>query len=148
MDADEGREAVGEQIAPVLPPLALAFKRTITTIERESGIEGMKWFLLTVLSRRDGMSQGEFCREYEMLDPSRVTRTAQALGADGLLRRERDAEDNRAVRMYLTGKGRRLLEKLPEANERVRRRMRGALSDEELEELQRMLWKLAEAMKD
>ncbi len=148
MDADEGREAVGEQIAPVLPPLALAFKRTITTIERESGIEGMKWFLLTVLSQRDGMSQGEFCREYEMLDPSRVTRTAQALGADGLLRRERDAEDNRAVRMYLTGKGRRLLEKLPEANERVRRRMRGALSDEELEELQRMLWKLAEAMKD
>jgi DNA-binding MarR family transcriptional regulator len=148
MDADEGREAVGEQIAPVLPPLALAFKRTVATIERESGIEGMRWFLLTVLSRRDGMSQGEFCREYEMLDPSRVTRTAQALGADGLLRRERDAEDNRAVKMYLTGKGRRLLEKLPEANERVRRRMRGALSDEELEELQRMLWQLAEAMKD
>jgi DNA-binding MarR family transcriptional regulator len=148
MAAEEGREAVGEQIAPVLPPLALAFKRTVATIERESGIEGMRWFLLTVLSRRDGMSQGEFCREYEMLDPSRVTRTAQALATDGLLRRERDTEDNRAVRMYLTGKGRRLLEKLPEANERVRRRMRGALSDEELEELQRMLWQLAGAMKD
>ena len=148
MDADEGREAVGEQIAPVLPPLALAFKRTIATIERESGIEGMKWFLLTVLSRRDGLSQGEFCRDYEMLDPSRVTRTAQALAAEGLLRRERDAEDNRAVRMYLTSKGRRFLEKLPAANERVRRRMRGALSDEELEELRRMLWRLADAMKD
>ena len=148
MVAEEGREAVGEQIAPVLPPLALAFKRTVATIERETGIEGMKWFLLTVLSRRDGMSQGEFCREYEMLDPSRVTRTAQALGVEGLLRRERDAEDNRAVRMYLTGEGRRLLQRLPEANERVRRRIRGALSDEELEELRRMLWQLAEAMRD
>jgi MarR family transcriptional regulator, organic hydroperoxide resistance regulator len=148
MVVEEGREEVGERIAPVLPPLALAFKRTVATIERESGIEGMKWFLLTVLSRRDGLSQGEFCRDYEMLDPSRVTRTAQALGAEGLLRRERDAEDNRTVRMYLTDEGRRLLERLPEANERVRRRMRGALSDEELEELRRMLWRLAEAMKD
>ena len=28
----------------------------------------MKWFLLTVLGRRDGLSQGEFTQEYEM-DP-------------------------------------------------------------------------------
>lgn len=148
MVGDLDRESVGEQIAPMLPPLALAFKRTVAAIERETGVAGMKWFLLTALSRREGMSQGEFCREYEMLDPSRVTRTAQALEAEGLLFRERDPADNRAVRMYLTGEGRGLLERLPEVNERVGRRMRGVLSEEELAELRRMLWVLAEAMKD
>ncbi|MBA2535188.1 MAG: hypothetical protein H0V21_09265, partial [Rubrobacter sp.] len=57
----EGQEQ-GEVLTgvhPVLPSLALAFKRMIATIERESGVGGMKWFLLTVLGRRDGLSQGE-----------------------------------------------------------------------------------------
>src|ERR671911_1332406 len=92
-------------IHPVLPSLALAFKRLVATIERESGVGGMKWFLLTVLGWRDGLGQGEFTQEYEM-DPSRVTRTAQSLEGDGLIRRERDVEDNRVMRMYLTGDGR------------------------------------------
>src|SRR3712207_1519418 len=105
MVEQEKREEVLEGIHPVLPSLALAFKRMVATIERESGVGGMKWFMLTVLGRRDGLSQGEFTQEYEM-DPSRVTRTAQSLEADGFIRRERDPRDNRVVRMYLTEDGR------------------------------------------
>ena len=133
-------------VHPVLPSLALAFKRMVATIERESGVGGMKWFLLTVLGRRDGLSQGEFTQEYEM-DPSRVTRTAQSLEADGLIRRERDVEDNRVMRMYLTVEGSEVLDGLPEINEQLRRRVHGVLSEEEFEELRRMLGLLAEAMK-
>jgi len=133
-------------VHPVLPSLALAFKRMISTIERESGIGGMKWFLLTVLDARDGLSQGEFCGEYEM-DASRVTRTAQSLEGDGLIRRERDAEDNRVVRMYLTDGGREQLRKLPEINEHLKSRVHSVLSEEEFEELRRMLGLLAGAMK-
>jgi len=99
------KEGVLKGVHPVLPSLALAFKRMVATIERESGVGGMKWFLLTVLGRRDGLSQGEFTQDYEM-DPSRVTRTAQSLEGDGLIRRERDVEDNRVMRMYLTEEGR------------------------------------------
>jgi DNA-binding MarR family transcriptional regulator len=106
----------------------------------------MKWFLLTVLGRRDGLSQGEFTQEYE-LDPSRVTRTAQSLEADGLIRRERDVEDNRVMRMYLTEKGSGVLDKLPEINAQLRRRVHSVLSEDEFEELRRMLGLLAEAMK-
>jgi DNA-binding MarR family transcriptional regulator len=144
----EGRNKaeVLEGIHPVLPSLALAFKRLVATIERESGVGGMKWFLLTVLGRRDGLSQGEFSQEYEM-DPSRVTRTAQSLEADGLIRRERDAEDNRVMRMYLTGEGLEVLDRLPEINDQLRRRVHSVLSEEEFEELRRMLGLLAEAMK-
>jgi DNA-binding MarR family transcriptional regulator len=142
----ESKEEVLRGVHPVLPSLALAFKRMLTTIERESGIGGMKWFLLTVLDRRDGLSQGEFTQEYE-LDPSRVTRTAQSLEADGLIRRERDVDDNRVMRMYLTEEGSRVLDRLPEINEQLRRRVHSVLSEEEFEELRRMLGLLAEAMK-
>ncbi|HKH58756.1 MAG TPA: MarR family transcriptional regulator [Rubrobacter sp.] len=146
MVEQERREEVLRGVHPVLPSLALAFKRMVATIERESGVGGMKWFLLTVLGRRDGLSQGEFTQEYEM-DPSRVTRTAQSLEADGLIRRERDAEDNRVMRMYLTEEGLEVLQKLPEINEQLRRRVHGVLSEEEFEELRRMLGLLAGAMK-
>lgn len=140
------REEVLTGIHPVLPSLALAFKRMIATIERESGVGGMKWFLLTVLGQRDGLSQGEFTQEYEM-DPSRVTRTAQSLEGDGLIRRERDAEDNRVMRMYLTEDGLGVLDRLPEINDQLRSRVHSVLSEEEFEELRRMLGLLAEAMK-
>jgi len=133
-------------VHPVLPSLALAFKRMVATIERESGVGGMKWFLLTVLGCGDGLSQGEFTQEYEM-DPSRVTRTAQSLEADGLIRRERDPEDNRVMRMYLTEEGSEVLDRLPEINDQLRRRVHSVLSEEEFEELRRMLGLLAEAMK-
>jgi DNA-binding MarR family transcriptional regulator len=102
--------------------------------------------LLTVLDRRDGLSQGEFTQEYE-LDPSRVTRTAQSLEADGFIRRERDVDDNRVMRMYLTEEGSKVLDRLPEINEQLRRRVHSVLSEEEFEELRRMLGLLAEAMK-
>ena len=140
------KEEILRGVHPVLPSLALAFKRMLTTIERESGIGGMKWFLLTVLGRRDGLSQGEFTQEYEM-DPSRVTRTAQSLEGDGLIRRERDVKDNRVMRMYLTEEGLEVLQKLPEINEQLRRRVHSVLSEEEFEELRRMLELLAGAMK-
>ena len=133
-------------VHPVLPSLALAFKRMVATIERESGVGGMKWFLLTVLGRGDGLSQGEFTQEYEM-EPSQVTRTAQSLEADGLIRRERDPEDNRVMRMYLTEEGSEVLDRLPEINDQLRRRVHSVLSEEEFEELRRMLGLLAEAMK-
>ena len=146
MVEEENKEEVLRGVHPVLPSLALAFKRLVATIERESGVGGMKWFLLTVLGRRDGLSQGEFTQEYEM-DPSRVTRTAQSLEADGLIRRERDPEDNRVMRMYLTDEGSEVLDRLPEINEQLRSRVHSVLSEEEFEELRRMLGLLAEAMK-
>ena len=146
MVEEKSREEATRWVHPVLPALAVAFKRLVTTIERETGVGGMKWFVLTMLGRRDGISQGVLTQEYEM-DPSKITRTAQSLENEGLIRRERDPEDNRVVRMYLTDEGRDLLRKLPEINEQLRRRVRSVLSEEEFEELRRMLGLLAEAMK-
>jgi DNA-binding MarR family transcriptional regulator len=137
------------EVEPLMPVLARAFRQAVALLERESGVPGMWWFVMAVLSRRDGMSQGEFVREHEMADPSRVTRTAQALEAEGLIRRERDPEDNRVVRMYLTEDGRRLVEKrLPRINEELGRRAHAVMDEREMAELRRMLGLLAEAMKE
>lgn len=141
------REDKFGSVDPVLAPLALAFKRMVTAVERETGVAGLKWFILTRLAREDGRSQGEVSRYYEM-DPSRVTRTAQVMEGEGWIRRERDPDDNRVVRMYLTSEGRRVLEKRPVLNEKLHGRINAVLDEKELGELRRMLDALAEAMRE
>ena len=131
----------------MLTPLGLAFKRMMALVERETGLSAPKWFVLVILSRQDGIGQGEISHLFEV-DPSRVTRIGQGLESDGLVRRERDPEDNRVVRMYLTEEGRLRLRELPELNRRVEGRIREVLSEEEHEELRRMLGLLAERMKE
>jgi DNA-binding MarR family transcriptional regulator len=115
--------------------------------ERETGLGGPKWLALAMLAREDGLSQGEASRRCQ-LNPSRVTRLSQALEEDGLIRRERDAEDNRVVRIYLTEEGRRKVAELPQLRERFRERINSVLSDEEVDELRRMLRLLAQSMKE
>src|SRR5919202_5995440 len=92
-------------VAPVLAPLGLAFKRMMVIVEREAGVNAGQWFVLTMLGKEDGIAQGELCQRFD-LDPSRLTRIGQALEREGVVHRKRDPEDNRVVRMYLTGEGR------------------------------------------
>ena len=144
---DKSAQAGG--VEPLMPALARAFKRAVALLERESGVPGMWWFMMRVLSRRDGLSQGEFVREHEIADPSRVTRTAQALEGEGWIRRERDPEDNRVVRMYLTDEGRRVIqERLPRVDKEIEKRAHTVMSEREFAEFNRMLGLFAEAMKD
>lgn len=133
--------------SPLLAPLGFAFWRMKGAFEREMGVSAGTWFTLALLAKEDGMSHGELSHKFE-IDPSRVTRLAKRLEREGLLRRERDSEDTRVVRMYLTEKGRGLVEALSDRRERFDRRIGAVVSPEELEELRRMLGILAEAAED
>ena len=136
-----------EQTSPLLYPLGLVFWKMKGAFEREIGVSAGTWFSLTLLAKKDGMSQGELSQSFE-INPSRVTRLARRLEREGLLRRERDPEDNRVVRMYLTQKGRGLIEDLSGRRERFDQRISTVLSPEELEELRRVLGVVAEAIED
>lgn len=116
-------------------------------IEREAGMGAGQWFTLTALERSDGMGQAEISRMAEV-DHAVVTRMGQALEREGYVRRERDPEDKRVVRVYLTEKGRRALKRRPEINERVRSRIGRVLGEEEVEDVRRKLVLLAEAMQE
>ena len=131
----------------LLPSLGLAFWRMKHAFEREVGLSTATWFLLSMLIEEDGISQGEVSHRFEV-DPSRITRLAQRLQDEGLLRRKRDPEDNRVVRLYITEEGRLLIEDCQERRERFESRFRREFSTEELAELRRALGVVSRLMQD
>ncbi len=106
-----------------------------------------QWFVLVTLERRDGVSQGEMSRMFGV-DPARVSRVGRALEKEGLVRRERDPGDGRVMRLYLTEAGRKAIEQRAAVDEAVEARVRRVMSEEEVEELGRMLGLLADAMEE
>ena len=139
--------AVQDMSDSLLPSLGLAFWRMKHAFEREVGLSTATWFLLSMLIEEDGISQGEVSHRFEV-DPSRITRLAQRLQDEGLLRRERDPEDNRVVRLYVTEEGRLLVESSQERRERFECRFRREFSPEELAEFRRALGVVARLMED
>ena len=147
--SEETAERLAEKVGDndsVMPLLGLAFWRMKRAFEREVGVSAATWFLLTMLIDEDEISQGEVSRRFEV-DPSRITRLAQRLDREGLLRRERDPEDNRVVRLRATVEGRRLIESRQERRERFEERIRRELRQEELAEFRRVLGLVAQLMK-
>ena len=138
---------IAQDTGPLLAPLGFAFWRMKGAFERETGVSAGTWFTLELLAREDGMSQGELSQRFDV-DPSRVTRLSKRLEREGMIRRERDQGDNRVIRMYLTEKGRGLIEALSDRRERFDQRIGALLSPKELEELRRMLGVLAESARD
>jgi MarR family transcriptional regulator, organic hydroperoxide resistance regulator len=148
--SEETVERLGEKAGSddsLMPLLGLAFWRMKQAFEREVGLSAATWFLLTMLIDEDGMSQGEVSHRFEV-DPSRITRLAQRLEKEGLLRRVRDPEDNRVVRMHATEEGRRLVESRQERREGFEEGIRRELGQEELAEFRRVLGVVARLMKD
>lgn len=130
-----------------LVPVGRTFRAMLKAFERDTGVSAPRWFVLSMVAEEDGLSQGEVCRRFGQ-DPSRITRLAQGLESDGLIRRGRDPGDNRVVRMYLTEEGRALVREFPGRRARFDRRVGRAMSGEQLEELRRLLGALTDAMKD
>jgi DNA-binding MarR family transcriptional regulator len=140
-------EEIAEKVYPIYVPTGLVLKKILWAFERDVGISPPKYFVLHVLAREAGISQGEIGRLYGV-DPSRITRLAKQLEGEGWIERTRNPEDNRVVRMSLTSEGRRAFEMASERGEVFKDRVRSALSEEEHMELRRLLDKLTEAMED
>jgi MarR family transcriptional regulator, organic hydroperoxide resistance regulator len=140
-------EGIAEKVYPIYVPTGLVLKKILWAFERDVGISPPKYFVLHVLAREAGISQGEIGRLYGV-DPSRITRLAKQLETEGLIERTRNPEDNRVVRMSLTSEGRRAFEMASERGEVFKDRVRSAFSEEEHRELRRLLDKLTEAMED
>jgi DNA-binding MarR family transcriptional regulator len=151
---DQHSEKKGEMLAEkaagdgsLMPLLGLAFWRMKHAFEREVGLSAATWFLLTMLIEEDGVSQGEVSQRFEV-DPSRITRLAQRLEGEGLLRRKRDSEDNRVVRLHATEEGCRVIESRQERREEFEERIRQEFDREELAEFRRALGVVSRLMKD
>ena len=78
---------------------------------REHGLSDQQWRVLRVLGEHGTVETGRVAREAFILGPS-LTGVLARMERDGLVRRERDAGDQRRSVVQATAKGMKLVEKL------------------------------------
>ena len=113
-------------------------------LAREEGLTESQLGVLEALHHLGSMSQGELCGKL-LKSGSNLTTVIDNLERDGLVRRERDAEDRRVQNVHLTEEGRRVIRRVfPGHVQRIVDAM-SALSADEQQELGRLCRKLGTA---
>jgi len=77
----------------------------------EFGITYNHYFILTILWEKEGVNVKDLCK-YLFLDSSSLTGHLDRMERAGLVVRKADPKDRRAIRVYLTEKGKALQERL------------------------------------
>jgi DNA-binding MarR family transcriptional regulator len=118
---DESAEIPADAALAELLPLAA---RTMGTFWGQTvqgtGISGAGLAVLRVLAARNGLKSSEVAAR-GWSTPGTVTTVVDTLVRDGLVRRERDYQDRRVVRLYVTERGMdKLIETLAEVGPRWR----------------------------
>lgn len=88
-----------------------AFDRLLQQHLASYGLNNGFWYVLRVLWEKEGLSQRELAREVNLRESSMVL-MLEAMQQAGLVRRARDREDRRRIRVHLTAKSRALKPKL------------------------------------
>jgi homoprotocatechuate degradation regulator HpaR len=105
---------------------------------REHGLSDQQWRVLRVLGEHGTAETGRVAREAFILGPS-LTGVLARMERDGLVRRERDAGDQRRSVVEATPKGLKLVEKLSRTIEEHYGRMEQSLGKQQLAELYGLL---------
>jgi len=123
----------------------LAMQRCADAIFSPRKITTDQYSLLWFVNRQEGIRQNELASEL-FTDPNTVTAMITRLEKRGFIRREVCSEDGRARRIYLTPTGRRLVARLSDDWEPMRRRLREIFAGEAGAEALRILDEVREAM--
>lgn len=125
--------------------LALLHRQMMKQLERELAplnIGPGRYLYLFSLYIRDGRRQQELA-DVIGVDKAAATRALSRLEACGYVTRRADKEDRRAVRVYLTAKGRKLRPELETAAVHCIANLTSELTGDERQELHRLLAKMA-----
>ena len=99
----------------------------------EYGLTLPQWVLMSALWRRDGLLVSDLSAFSGNLLPA-TSRIVARMEDGGFVERKPDTQDRRAVRVYLTGKG-RMLSHLRDFYLKVNARLLGGLGEAEIETL-------------
>ncbi len=113
--------------------------------ERRFGISIPEWRCLAVLARRGRLTAGDLA-ERTSLDKVQVSRAIARLRERGLVVRETDAADRRAVRLSITAEGEALFGEIAEVARAWEQELTRALGLSERRSLDRILHKLEDAL--
>ncbi|HEX7660366.1 MAG TPA: MarR family transcriptional regulator [Pseudonocardiaceae bacterium] len=119
---------------------AVQLKRELQQEFRRHGytVTVEQWALLNQLWQQEGLYQVQLA-ELILKDKPNVGRMIEVLEKDGLIYRQRDDQDRRAYRAYLTPAGRQLEDQLVPLAVKVLNRALNGMSDQEIGEFTRIL---------
>jgi homoprotocatechuate degradation regulator HpaR len=110
---------------------------------REHGLSDQQWRVLRVLGENGTVETGRIARDAYILGPS-LTGVLARMERDGLIRRERDPEDQRRTVVEATTKGLKLVERLSHTIEGHYQWLEKSLGKQKLTQLYLLLDELIE----
>jgi MarR family transcriptional regulator, transcriptional regulator for hemolysin len=125
----------------IAPKLRLAAKESRTFFEAELGRAGATfttWTMLATLRMQGPMIQRALARFLNIEGPT-LSRHLETMERRGLVVRTRDGADRRAATVALTPDGERMYDDIEAVAFKSQQRMLDGLSDEEVEQLGRLL---------
>lgn len=134
---DAHEMTVGQLLAQVC---RLAGHRLRVHMEK-IGLHKGQGFALIHLWHHEGIPQHELSRAMH-ISPASVTNMLQRMERDGLIARERDREDQRVVRVYLTDRAKDLRAEARTVFHQMEAELSSIYTDEEKATLHRLLMKL------
>lgn len=105
------------------------------------GLHRGQGFALVHLWHHDGIPQRELSQAMH-IRPASVTNMLQRMERDGWISRERDVEDQRLVRVFITRKAKALRKEAREVFRQMEAELNAVYTEEEQETLHRLLMKL------
>jgi MarR family transcriptional regulator, transcriptional regulator for hemolysin len=132
-------EPVGRALSSTAKVVSRAFERELA----EAGGSQPVWLILLALKQQRWRTQQDLAAAVGIEGPT-LTHHLDGLDKAGLIERERDPNNRRAVRVELTAAGDKLFGGLAKAAIGFDQRLRDGLSDQELDEFRRVLARLRE----
>lgn len=141
------RETDAERFAAAWEEFAAAIRRARSRVAERSGtaLTPAQYRLLAALANAPSLSVGELAQEAGVSSPS-ATRMLDGLELDGIVEREREADDRRRIAVRPTAKGKRALAEAHKRVDAAREQIYSQLTREEREQAERLLPRLAEAI--
>ncbi|ABO51805.1 transcriptional regulator, MarR family [Desulforamulus reducens MI-1] len=124
--------------------LYMAYKKIqieFSGLADKMGLDAAPLSALLKLWRNDGLTITEL-GEKMFLKASTITSLIDRMERDGLVCRERNQEDRRVVRIFLTDKAKGLKGQYPSLDESIKAKISGKMSEDEVEDLIALLNKL------
>ncbi|GAB6179204.1 hypothetical protein JCM14036_05230 [Desulfotomaculum defluvii] len=124
--------------------LYMSYKKVqilFASIAEQMGLDPAPLLALKRLWDQDGLTITELSDKL-FLKASTITSLIDRMERDGLVHRERNQDDRRVVRVYLTNKAKELKEQYPGLDRLINEKIAGKMSDKEIENLVTLLKKL------
>ena len=141
------RETDAERFTAAWEEFAAAIRRARSRAAESSGdgLTPAQFRLLSALEDAPSLSVGELAQEAGVSSPS-ATRMLDGLEQDGIVSREREADDRRRIAVRPTAKGKRALAAARKRLDEAREHIYAQLTPEERAQAERLLPRLAEAI--